>query len=56
MTHHLRAGHRLVLQVTTSDPDKAPLFAVDPRVSVFTGPDATRLEALARTLRALAGA
>ena len=41
MAHHLRAGHRLVLQVTTSDPDKAPLFAEDPNVSVFTGPEGT---------------
>jgi len=43
MAHHLRAGHRLVLQVTTSDPDKAPLFAEDPNVSVFTGPDGTNV-------------
>jgi uncharacterized protein len=41
MAHHLRRGHRLVLQVTTSDADKAPLFAEDPRVTVFTGRDAT---------------
>ena len=41
MAHHMRAGHRLVLQVTTSDPDKAPLFAEDPNVSVFTGPEGT---------------
>jgi uncharacterized protein len=37
MGHHLREGHRLVLQVTTSDPDKAPLFAADPQVTAFTG-------------------
>jgi hypothetical protein len=43
MAHHLREGHRLVLQVTTSDPDKAPLFAADPQVSVFTGPEGTSL-------------
>jgi predicted acyl esterase len=43
MAHHLHAGHRLVLQVTTSDPDKAPLFAVDPQVTVFTGPQATEV-------------
>jgi uncharacterized protein len=43
MAHHLRVGHRLVLQVTTSDPDKVPLFAEDPQVTVFTGPDATRV-------------
>ncbi|HEU0024075.1 MAG TPA: CocE/NonD family hydrolase C-terminal non-catalytic domain-containing protein, partial [Thermoleophilaceae bacterium] len=43
MAHHLRAGHRLVLQVTTSDPDKAPLFAEDPQVTVFAGPEATKV-------------
>ena len=43
MAHHLRAGHRLVLQVTTSDPDKAPLFAFDPQVTVFTGPEGTNV-------------
>ena len=43
MAHHLQKGHRLVLQVTTSDPDKAPLFAVDPNVTVFTGADGTRV-------------
>ncbi len=43
MAHHLRAGHRLVLQVTTADPDKAPLFALDPNVTVFTGPQATEV-------------
>ena len=42
MAHNLRKGHRLVLQVTTSDPDKAPFFAEDPNVTVFTGFDATR--------------
>jgi predicted acyl esterase len=41
MGHHLREGHQLVLRVTTSDPDKAPVFAVDPRVTVFTGPGGT---------------
>jgi uncharacterized protein len=44
MGHHLRAGHRLVLRITTSDPDKAPTFAVDPRVTVFTGPEGTSFE------------
>jgi uncharacterized protein len=44
MGHHLRAGHRLVLRVTTSDPDKAPTFAVDPQVTVFTGPDGTSFD------------
>ncbi|HEX2051302.1 MAG TPA: CocE/NonD family hydrolase [Actinomycetota bacterium] len=43
MGHHLREGHRLVLRVSTSDPDKVPTFAVDPLVTVFTGPNATRL-------------
>lgn len=43
MAHNLRAGHRLVLRVTTSDPDKVPLFTVDPRIRVFTGPGATAL-------------
>ena len=43
IAHHLRAGHKLVLRVTTSDPDKVPLFAVDPAVKVFTGADATRV-------------
>jgi predicted acyl esterase len=37
MAHHLRKGHRLVLQVTTSDPDKVPTFSTDPNVTVFTG-------------------
>jgi len=44
MAHHLRKGHELLLRVTTSSPDKAPLFSVDPRVTVFTGPDGTSLE------------
>jgi predicted acyl esterase len=43
MAHHLRAGHRLVLRVTTSDPDKVPLFSFDPHITVFTGPDGTVL-------------
>ena len=41
MAHHLRKGHRLVLQVTTADADKVALFAEDPRVTVYTGKDAT---------------
>ena len=44
MAHRLRAGHRLVLRVTTSDPDKVPLFAQDAQVTVFTGPGATSVE------------
>lgn len=43
MAHDLREGHRLVMRVTTSDPDKAPTFATDPRITVMTGPDATAL-------------
>jgi uncharacterized protein len=42
MAHHLRKGHRLVLQVTTSDPDKVATFANDPKVTVFTGPQGTK--------------
>ena len=37
MGHHLRAGHKLVLRVQSSDPDKVPTFAVDPKINVFTG-------------------
>jgi predicted acyl esterase len=44
MGHKLRKGHRLVLRVTTSDPDKIPLFSVDPKVTVFTGVPHTVLE------------
>jgi predicted acyl esterase len=43
IAHHLRAGHKLVLRVTTSDPDKVPLFAIDPQVTVFTGAGATQV-------------
>jgi predicted acyl esterase len=43
MAHHLRQGHRLVLRFTTSDPDKVPTFAVDPNISVATGPNGTVL-------------
>lgn len=43
MGHRLAKGHALVLQVATSDPDKVPLSAVDPRVTVVTGPGATEL-------------
>ncbi|HEX7166776.1 MAG TPA: CocE/NonD family hydrolase [Acidimicrobiales bacterium] len=42
--HRVDAGHRLVLRVTTSDTDKVPTFAVDPNVTVFTGPGGTVLE------------
>jgi predicted acyl esterase len=44
MAHHLREGHRLVLRVTTSDPDKVPMFAEDVQVTVFTGPGATSVD------------
>lgn len=43
MAHNLRAGHRLVMRVTASDPDKVPTFAVDPRITVATGPAASVL-------------
>ncbi|HYH59933.1 MAG TPA: CocE/NonD family hydrolase [Thermoleophilaceae bacterium] len=43
MAQHIRKGHRLVLQVTTSDPDKVPMFSVDPQVTVFTGADGTNV-------------
>ena len=43
MAHVLKPGHRLVLRTTTSNKDKYAFFAVDPRVTVFTGPDATRI-------------
>jgi predicted acyl esterase len=44
MAHDLRAGHRLALRFTTSDPDKVPTFAVDPRVTIATGPGGTVLQ------------
>jgi hypothetical protein len=44
MAHRVRAGHRLALRVTTSDPDKVPLFAADAQVRVFTGAGATTLK------------
>jgi predicted acyl esterase len=43
MAHELRAGHKLVLRVTASDPDKVPTFAVDPHITVFTGLGGTTL-------------
>jgi predicted acyl esterase len=43
VAHHLRAGHKLVLRVTTSDPDKVPFFSVDPHISVYTGAGNTAL-------------
>ena len=44
MAHDLRAGHRLALRFTTSDPDKVPTFAVDPLVTIATGPGGTVLQ------------
>jgi predicted acyl esterase len=43
MAHKLAKGHVLVLEVRSSDPDKVAMTAVDPRVTVMTGPDATSL-------------
>ena len=43
MAHHARKGNRLVLRITTSDPDKFPFFAIDPRVVIFTGQRGTTL-------------
>jgi uncharacterized protein len=43
MAHNLRAGHRLVLRVTASDPDKVPTFALDPLITIHTGPSGTAL-------------
>ncbi len=43
MAHNLRAGHKLVLRVTASDPDKVPTFAVDPLIKVYTGRGETEL-------------
>jgi putative CocE/NonD family hydrolase len=43
VAHRLRKGHRLLLRVTTSSPDKVPLFSADPRVTVFTGAGGTSL-------------
>jgi hypothetical protein len=53
MAHDLREGHRLVLRFTTSDPDKVPTFAADPNVTVFTGPNGTRLQVPVVTAPAL---
>jgi hypothetical protein len=43
MAHNLRKDHVLVLRVTASDPDKVPTFAVDPLITVHTGPSGTAL-------------
>jgi len=41
MAQHVRAGHRLVLSVATTDPDKVPTFATDPHISVMLGAHGT---------------
>jgi predicted acyl esterase len=43
MGHRLAKGHVLVLEVKASDPDKVAMTAVDPRITVLTGPDTTVL-------------
>jgi predicted acyl esterase len=43
MGHRLAQGHELVLQISASDRDKLALTAVDPRITVHTGPDATEV-------------
>jgi predicted acyl esterase len=43
MAHHLRKGHRIVLRFTTSDPDKVPVFSIDPNITIFTGAGNTEL-------------
>jgi uncharacterized protein len=44
MSQHWRKGHKFVLRITTSDPDKVPIFAIDPNITIFTGGDATVLK------------
>ena len=43
MAHNLREGHKLVLRMTASDPDKVPAFAVDPKITIATGPNGSAL-------------
>ena len=43
MAHNMLPGHKLALRISTADPDKVPLFAADPRITVFTGKGATEL-------------
>jgi predicted acyl esterase len=43
MAHRLAVGHKLVLRVQTSDPDKVPLGIGDPYVRVFYGAGGTAL-------------
>ena len=45
MVHHLRAGHRLTLRVTTSDPGQGPdVRGQDVQVNVFSGGDANGVD------------
>jgi putative CocE/NonD family hydrolase len=45
VSQHVHPGERLVLRITTSDPDKLPLFTIDPLIKVFTGgDDGTKIE------------
>ncbi len=44
LAHNLRKGHRLVMNVTTSEFDKVPIYFLDPHVEVFTGPGETVLQ------------
>ena len=45
MAYQVRKGQKLRLRITTSDPDKVPMFTQDPNVSVkFGGLEGTQLE------------
>jgi uncharacterized protein len=44
MAHQVSEGSRLVLRVTTADPDKVALFSANPQVAVFGGPGATAID------------
>jgi hypothetical protein len=44
MAHHVRAGHRLVLEVSTTDADKVRTFANDPHISVVIGARGTSVQ------------
>jgi predicted acyl esterase len=44
MSQHWRKGHKLTLRITTSDPDKVPLFAIDPQITITSGAGATALK------------
>ncbi len=43
MSHHLRKGHKLMLRVQMSDPDKVPFGLIDPNIRVFYGAGGTAL-------------